>query len=263
MPPKKDPKEKKKKKYSHSDPRNRPRVKGSWRDRAKGDCFTVPSGKVVCEGSAGMNYKPKGSYRTGGAGRRQAFGAYDSQETFDLDDRYDREVPLRRRLEGGEDAPRPRIAGSEGTGRRDVAMIPNPRYDPIDTARREARRSNLTDAERSYLGWTGAEPAFIRDPESIRKDKRGTAVDTRRTKVRENFAKNFKIEAGDIFYNKKTGNRIIVDIIQVKDLKLAPRIVVRGAGMGKESFDKNKTGKEALTKTAFRNKYQKKEPKKK
>ena len=36
--------------------RNRPRVKGSWRDKNKGDCFTTKSGKVVCGGSKGMNY---------------------------------------------------------------------------------------------------------------------------------------------------------------------------------------------------------------
>ena len=36
--------------------RNRPRVKGSWRDKNKGDCFTTKSGKVVCAGSKGMNY---------------------------------------------------------------------------------------------------------------------------------------------------------------------------------------------------------------
>ena len=37
--------------------RNRPRVKGSWRDKGKGKCFTTHKGQVVCEDSAGMNYK--------------------------------------------------------------------------------------------------------------------------------------------------------------------------------------------------------------
>ena len=39
--------------------RDRPRVKGSWRDKNKGDCFTTKGGVVVCEGSKGMNYKNK------------------------------------------------------------------------------------------------------------------------------------------------------------------------------------------------------------
>ena len=37
--------------------RNRKRVKGSWRDKGKGDCFTTKNGQVVCEGSKGMKYK--------------------------------------------------------------------------------------------------------------------------------------------------------------------------------------------------------------
>ena len=36
-----------------------PTKKGSWRDKKKGDCFTVKGGAVVCAGSAGMNYKAK------------------------------------------------------------------------------------------------------------------------------------------------------------------------------------------------------------
>ena len=43
--------------------RDRPRVKGSWRDKNKGDCFTTKSGQVVCEGSAGMNYKSQAKKR--------------------------------------------------------------------------------------------------------------------------------------------------------------------------------------------------------
>ena len=204
MPPKKDPKEKKKKKYSHSDPRNRPRVKGSWRDKAKGDCFTVPSGKVVCEGSAGMNYKPTGAYyKEATSGIR----AYDDGTFVG---------------EGGENAPRPRVKGRAARQQT--------------TERRSTRASE--GLRRTASGDTNKQ------------------IGVRRKKVRANFAKNFKIEEDDTFYNKKTGESVAVDNIQVKDLKLLPRVVVRGV-------EGNKTGKEALTKTAFRNKYQKKKPKNK
>ena len=192
MPPKKDPKEKKKKKYSHSDPRNRPRVKGSWRDKAKGDCFTIPSGKVVCKGSAGMNYKPTGAYYKGGVRER-------------------------------------RIDSDRRQTRQRIKPFGGPDEFGVQATREES--------------------------------KKAAAINQRRRKVRENFAKNFKIEADLPFYNKKTGNRVLIDNIQVKDLKLAPRIVVRGASGN--DLDFNKTGKEALTKAAFSKKYQKKEPKKK
>jgi len=48
-------------------PRNRPRVRGSWRDQGKGDCFTRTNKNggryVVCEGSKGQSgvYQPRGS----------------------------------------------------------------------------------------------------------------------------------------------------------------------------------------------------------
>ena len=48
-------------------PRNRPRVRGSWRDQGKGDCFTRTNASggryVVCEGSRGQSgvYQPRGS----------------------------------------------------------------------------------------------------------------------------------------------------------------------------------------------------------
>tara|TARA_R110002096_G_scaffold22846_3_gene73265 strand:+ start:656 stop:1294 length:639 start_codon:yes stop_codon:yes gene_type:complete len=212
MPPKKDPKEKKKKKYSHSDPRNRPRVKGSWRDKAKGDCFTVPSGKVVCKGSAGMNYKPTGAYRIKG---RAGIGAYESR--WGENTRYIGE--------GGEAAPRPRV--DRKRGRPQTRQRIKPFGDKDDFGVRTTKEESA----------------------------QASAINQRRRKVRENFAKNFKIEADDIFYNKKTGESVSIDNIQVKDLKLAPRIVVRGV-------EGNKTGKEALTKTAFGKKYQKKKPKK-
>lgn len=37
--------------------RDRPRVKGSWRDKQKGDCFTTRDGVVVCANSKGMKTK--------------------------------------------------------------------------------------------------------------------------------------------------------------------------------------------------------------
>jgi hypothetical protein len=43
--------------------RDRPRVKGSWRDKNKGDCFTTKGGQVVCEGSKGMNYQSQDKRR--------------------------------------------------------------------------------------------------------------------------------------------------------------------------------------------------------
>ena len=36
----------------------------SWRSKGKGDCFTTKTGQVVCEGSKGMNYKPKGKKKS-------------------------------------------------------------------------------------------------------------------------------------------------------------------------------------------------------
>ena len=36
----------------------------SWRSKGKGDCFTTKGGAVVCEGSKGMNYKPKGKKKS-------------------------------------------------------------------------------------------------------------------------------------------------------------------------------------------------------
>lgn len=147
--------------------RNRKRVPGSWRDQNKGDCFTVRSGAVVCEGSAGMNYKAT---------------------------KY----------------------GSEKKGR------------PKGKPRRDTR------------GKVGSDPV----------DKQ---ISDRRKKVRKNFADNLNIESGDVFYNKKTGEDVIVDNIQVKDLKLLPRIVLK-------TDRQTKTGKETLTRTAFRNKYTSKKP---
>ena len=42
----------------------------SWRSKGKGDCFTTKTGQVVCEGSKGMNYKPKGKKKSTATGTR-------------------------------------------------------------------------------------------------------------------------------------------------------------------------------------------------
>lgn len=42
----------------------------SWRSKGKGDCFTTKGGAVVCEGSKGMNYKPKGRKKSTATGTR-------------------------------------------------------------------------------------------------------------------------------------------------------------------------------------------------
>lgn len=42
----------------------------SWRSKGKGDCFTTKGGAVVCEGSKGMNYKPKGKKKSIAQGTR-------------------------------------------------------------------------------------------------------------------------------------------------------------------------------------------------
>jgi len=42
----------------------------SWRSKGKGDCFTTKGGQVVCEGSKGMNYKPKGRKKSTASGTR-------------------------------------------------------------------------------------------------------------------------------------------------------------------------------------------------
>ena len=42
----------------------------SWRSKGKGDCFTTKGGQVVCEGSKGMNYKPKGRSKSTKKGTR-------------------------------------------------------------------------------------------------------------------------------------------------------------------------------------------------
>tara|TARA_R110000824_G_scaffold176689_3_gene355821 strand:- start:39 stop:407 length:369 start_codon:yes stop_codon:yes gene_type:complete len=42
----------------------------SWRSKGKGDCFTTKGGAVVCEGSKGMNYKPKGKKKSVAEGTR-------------------------------------------------------------------------------------------------------------------------------------------------------------------------------------------------
>ena len=42
----------------------------SWRSQGKGDCFTTKGGQVVCEGSKGMSYKPKGRKKSTAKGVR-------------------------------------------------------------------------------------------------------------------------------------------------------------------------------------------------
>ena len=42
----------------------------SWRSKGKGDCFTTKGGQVVCEGSKGMSYKPKGRKKSTAEGTR-------------------------------------------------------------------------------------------------------------------------------------------------------------------------------------------------
>ena len=62
--------------------RDRPRVKGSWRDKGKGDCFTRTNKGggtyVVCEGSKGQ----KGVYKGKEGGRKQQKEATKIQKVF-------------------------------------------------------------------------------------------------------------------------------------------------------------------------------------
>ena len=64
------------------------RVKGSWRDQGKGDCFTTKRGQVVCEGSKGMNYKSKAKKKDDAAKKIQAGvrGKLSRGKEIDFDD---------------------------------------------------------------------------------------------------------------------------------------------------------------------------------
>jgi hypothetical protein len=58
--------------------RDRPRVKGSWRDKQKGDCFTTRDGVVVCANSKGM--KTKKNQDKGDKELTDKYGGYSVKE---------------------------------------------------------------------------------------------------------------------------------------------------------------------------------------
>ena len=68
--------------------RNRPRVKGSWRDKNKGKCFTTKAGQVVCEGSKGFNRK-KNQDKTGYLGDRELEKKYAGYSVKQLNAKLD------------------------------------------------------------------------------------------------------------------------------------------------------------------------------
>tara|TARA_R110001599_G_scaffold40283_1_gene122570 strand:- start:103 stop:423 length:321 start_codon:yes stop_codon:yes gene_type:complete len=69
--------------------RDRPRVKGSWRDKQKGDCFTTKSGAVVCEGSKGFNRK-KNQDKKGYLGDRELEKKYAGYSVKQLNAKLDK-----------------------------------------------------------------------------------------------------------------------------------------------------------------------------
>ena len=53
----------------------------SWRSKGKGDCFTTKKGQVVCEGSKGMKYEPKGRKKSTASGTRIQTAAANQKKT--------------------------------------------------------------------------------------------------------------------------------------------------------------------------------------